>query len=328
MLPVYELRQLAKKHLEDFRNVKKTMKDDVKKSLGAWPDRLEDVLVKMATEPIPYHRDRVETYANKCSELAEACEYTDDTKAIRNFCANCRAAFQDVKIPDKWANMPTKDKNLFKEEYSQEDAKAKEFCAESRKLVNMKLRIDTPDLDPGAKKIIKSLEDQLRYELASLDVYKECVENVTSRADEPAETSKMMRRILDNATIKGILLNEQSNSPSYGPVEQMIMNGKISNFYVLAQLVRNTAEVIKLYDDASVGDMYGFIAYQGYRDTANQIIPKMYKALQQTAKEQKMNPNPKLQKSSRAAEVNIVAPPKKAELKKPDASKGKNVPKA
>ncbi len=333
MLPGHELRQLAKKYLEEFRNVRKNVNDDVKKSLKDWPDRLEDVFVKMATEPIPWHLRKINSYVSKCENLAKA--YTkqghnsQDTAALRAFCSKCEKEIKNVKIPDKWANMPKENKDLFEADYPQQNGLTTAyFCEESGNLVNMKLRIDDHKLDKAG--ITADLNRQLREDLASSDVYNAYVENVGSRADKPAPPSELKKRILQNATIKGILLNEENNSLlSYGPLEQMIMNGKFKNIDQLGTLVFKTPEVQKLYKDSVIADMYGFIAYQGYRDMANQIIPKMYKGLQQTA--QKMDPNPKLQQSSRAAEVTITPSRKNTEPPKTDASKAlkkKNGPKA
>ena len=332
---IYEARWYAKKQLEMLRNMRKDMSPNAREFMGDSLDRLEDVLSKMATEPIPYHRFTIADRATTCFKKAKAYMKRNKDKSLEPFSDSlkeCVSGLNDVKYPDKWANVKSND-NKFETMYFQNDAYTNELRKESKKLVQMQLRID--DTKNTGNLFAFRLNSQLRKDLASFDAQRMCAESMERYPDRGVPGSDIKRNIVQYAIIKAILLNEQCNWPtSYGPIEQMILSDKFTgdrrndttDIEQLGKLVFNTKEVQDFYNNSTVRDMYEFIADQGYRDMANRIGPNMYKKLQETAKMQenakKTNVNPNLKPSSRVAEVAIVAPPKEAEPKKPDVSKG------
>ncbi len=144
---------------------------------------------------------------------------------------------------------------------------------QSTELIALKLR--TSNIS-----IVQQLDKELSNCLTDTAIRKNLIKQ---EPDKPLAESEVLHNLVQCATIKALLANEESTSSSYGVLEQTIRSGKFKNLDSLKTLMdKNSTFQACCCRLKTGGDLTEFISCGGYKKLANAIVPDLYKQLLET----------------------------------------------
>lgn len=144
---------------------------------------------------------------------------------------------------------------------------------QSVELLSLKLRT-------GNTSIVQQLDEELANCLTDTAIRENLIKQ---KSDKPLSESEVLHNLVQCATIKALLANEESTSSSYGVLEQTIRSGKFQKLNSLKTLMDKNSTFKECCQRLKTGsDLTEFISCGGYKKLANAIVPDLYKQLQET----------------------------------------------